>query len=311
MLTPMDIHNKEFSRSFRGYDEDEVDAFLDEVVNDYERLLRERDELRDQVARLQEEFEEARNRSARPGAVAEKPTEPEKPKAPEPKNEPPAVKKASVESDETALEIMATNVALEARIADYENQLAEYKKLDESLRSTLFLAQSHAKELTGKAEEDADRILSEAKAEAERLMVESRQQADEALGSARNEAENIITDARETARQETEETLAKAEQAKNEAEETRRASEATAEQVLTAAKEEAAKLCSEAEQKVAGYRADQENLVNSSREFLSKIRTLLAGQLAMLDQGSADVMAGVSAAVPAGEDEGGSPIDGN
>lgn len=57
---------------------------------------------------------------------------------------------------------------------------------------------------------------------------------------------------------------------------------------------------------MAGYRADQENLVNSSREFLSKIRTLLAGQLAMLDQESEDVMAGVSDAVSASEDKGGS-----
>lgn len=215
MLTPMDIHNKEFTRSFRGYNEDEVDAFLDEVVNDYERLIRERDELRDQVDRLQEEFEEARNRSARLGALAEKPAEPEKPKTFESKHEPAAVKKVSIESDETALEIMATNVALEAKVADYENQLAEYKKLDESLRSTLFLAQNRAKELTGKAEEDADRILSEAKAESERLMVESRQQADEALDSARIKAENIITDARETAKRETEVTLAEVEAGKN------------------------------------------------------------------------------------------------
>ena len=32
MLTPLDIHNKEFKRSFRGYNEDEIDEFLDRVV---------------------------------------------------------------------------------------------------------------------------------------------------------------------------------------------------------------------------------------------------------------------------------------
>ena len=41
MLTPVDIHNKEFGRSFRGYNEDEIDDFLDQVVNDYEKLYRE------------------------------------------------------------------------------------------------------------------------------------------------------------------------------------------------------------------------------------------------------------------------------
>ena len=28
MLTPVDIHNKEFKRSFRGYNEEEIDDFL-------------------------------------------------------------------------------------------------------------------------------------------------------------------------------------------------------------------------------------------------------------------------------------------
>ena len=46
MLTPLDIHNKEFKRSFRGYNEDEIDDFLDQVVNDYEKLFRENDNLK-------------------------------------------------------------------------------------------------------------------------------------------------------------------------------------------------------------------------------------------------------------------------
>jgi cell division initiation protein len=45
-LTPNDIHNKEFHRGFRGYAENEVDEFLDEVVREFEVLLRERQELR-------------------------------------------------------------------------------------------------------------------------------------------------------------------------------------------------------------------------------------------------------------------------
>lgn len=53
-LTPMDIHNKEFSRSFRGYNEDEVNEFLDHVIKDYEALLREKKNLEEQVAQLKE-----------------------------------------------------------------------------------------------------------------------------------------------------------------------------------------------------------------------------------------------------------------
>jgi len=40
-LTPLDIHHKEFGRSLRGYNEAEVDAFLDQVADELERLFKE------------------------------------------------------------------------------------------------------------------------------------------------------------------------------------------------------------------------------------------------------------------------------
>ena len=58
MLTPLDIHDKEFKRSFRGYDEDEIDDFLDRVVNDYEKLFRENDDLKERLARASKDNEE-------------------------------------------------------------------------------------------------------------------------------------------------------------------------------------------------------------------------------------------------------------
>lgn len=45
-LTPLDIHNKEFSKGFRGYDEDEVNEFLDQIIKDYEILIREKKSLK-------------------------------------------------------------------------------------------------------------------------------------------------------------------------------------------------------------------------------------------------------------------------
>ncbi|GGH74604.1 cell division initiation protein [Pullulanibacillus pueri] len=53
-LTPLDIHNKEFSRGFRGYDEDEVNDFLDQVIKDYEVLIREKKGLEEKVRKLEE-----------------------------------------------------------------------------------------------------------------------------------------------------------------------------------------------------------------------------------------------------------------
>lgn len=48
-LTPLDIHNKEFTKGFRGYDEDEVNEFLDQVIKDYELIIREKKELEEKL----------------------------------------------------------------------------------------------------------------------------------------------------------------------------------------------------------------------------------------------------------------------
>ncbi|GIN91444.1 septum site-determining protein DivIVA [Siminovitchia terrae] len=53
-LTPVDIHNKEFSKGFRGYDEDEVNEFLEQVIKDYELVLREKEELEEKIAAMNE-----------------------------------------------------------------------------------------------------------------------------------------------------------------------------------------------------------------------------------------------------------------
>lgn len=55
-LTPLDIHNKEFSRRLRGYDEDEVNEFLDQIIKDYEVLIRENKELQSKIAGLEEKL---------------------------------------------------------------------------------------------------------------------------------------------------------------------------------------------------------------------------------------------------------------
>ena len=43
-LTPLDIHNREFKKAMRGYDQDEVNEFLDEIIRDYEMMIRENKE---------------------------------------------------------------------------------------------------------------------------------------------------------------------------------------------------------------------------------------------------------------------------
>ena len=60
MLTPMEIHDHQFKKSFRGYSENEVDDFLDKVVTDFEKLLNENERLRNQLYSIETEIEKYR-----------------------------------------------------------------------------------------------------------------------------------------------------------------------------------------------------------------------------------------------------------
>jgi len=55
MLTPSDIQRKVFTKGVRGYREEEVDDFLDEITSDFEAVLRENESLRETNAALAKE----------------------------------------------------------------------------------------------------------------------------------------------------------------------------------------------------------------------------------------------------------------
>lgn len=56
-LTPMDINNKEFKKVLRGYSAEEVDEFLDEVVENYEEIYKENSRLKESLARATDQIE--------------------------------------------------------------------------------------------------------------------------------------------------------------------------------------------------------------------------------------------------------------
>lgn len=57
-ITPQDIHNQEFKRSLRGYDMDEVDAFLQQIADELETVVSENGRLKDQVKELRLRMDE-------------------------------------------------------------------------------------------------------------------------------------------------------------------------------------------------------------------------------------------------------------
>lgn len=62
MLKPMDIHNKEFKKAMRGYDAEEVDQFLDEIIVDFEKMQRELDVLKTQLSNYSENMNSYREK---------------------------------------------------------------------------------------------------------------------------------------------------------------------------------------------------------------------------------------------------------
>ena len=56
-LTPLDIQNKTFPTKMRGYNQDEVDDFLDLVVRDYEEITQRNRELEKAVKHSEEKLE--------------------------------------------------------------------------------------------------------------------------------------------------------------------------------------------------------------------------------------------------------------
>ena len=57
-LTPMDINNKEFKRVLRGYCPEEVDEFLDQIVEEYEILFKENTALKEKLENSNDKIEQ-------------------------------------------------------------------------------------------------------------------------------------------------------------------------------------------------------------------------------------------------------------
>lgn len=142
-LTPEDVVNKQFQPTkFReGYDQEEVDDFLDEVVGELRRLTEENDELRNKLAAA-----EARASELSRGGVVE-PAEPVAvPEPAAPVAEAPAPAPAAGSESETA---EATGVlALAQKLHD------EHVREGEQRREQIIAeAQSHAEKIVQDAEE--------------------------------------------------------------------------------------------------------------------------------------------------------------
>lgn len=161
-LTPADVHNVAFSKppiGKRGYNEDEVDAFLDLVEAELARLIEENNDLRNQVEELDAQL------NSMSADLGRRPPEPPRP---------------------AMMTAVPTMVEQTSPGGDHHVQAAK----------VLGLAQEMADRLTGEAKAEADGMLAEARTKAEQLLSEARAKADSMVNEARTRAETMLNDAR-------------------------------------------------------------------------------------------------------------------
>ncbi|MBO0831616.1 MAG: DivIVA domain-containing protein [Actinobacteria bacterium] len=212
-LTPADVRNKQFSttRLRPGYDEEEVDAFLDEVEAALDELIQENEELRAKLG------DAMRGRS--PASMGPQADAPEMMRPRERQPEP----------------------VMMSRPRPAEDNM-----------------------------DTAARVLALAQQTADQAIADARREADETLGRARREADDILTKARRQAEQVTSDARARAESLERDAQERHRQAMGS----LVQSREEL-------ERRVDDLRAFE-------REYRSRLKAYLEGQLRDLEAGAAD-----------------------
>src|SRR5260370_21681115 len=177
-LTPADVRNKQFSttRLRPGYDEEEVDALLEEVEGELDRLIQENEELRAKLAEVL--------RGGKMPAVAAALGAPHMGPAPElmaaepPRHEPERRPEPVMMG---SMKPVVDNMDTAARV--------------------LALAQQTDDQAIADARREADGELSRARREADDLLTKARRQSEQITSDARARAESLERDAQERHRQ--------------------------------------------------------------------------------------------------------------
>ena len=191
-LTPADVRNKQFSttRLRPGYDEEEVDAFLDEVEAELDRLIQENEELRAKLAEVLRGGKMASPLSSPhmdgPDLMPSEPLRVEPERRPEPM---PIMKSAEDNMDTAARVLALAQQTADQAIADARREADE----------TLSRARREADDLLTKARRQAEQITSDARARAEALERDAQERHRQAMGSlvqSREELERRVDDLR-------------------------------------------------------------------------------------------------------------------
>jgi DivIVA domain-containing protein len=281
-LTPAEVHNVAFKKppiGKRGYDEEEVDAFLDIVEVELSRLIEENNDLRARAGSggmpapavdgaSAAELAAARDEAARAQAhIAE-------------------LERALNQGNDGARQQV---VQLQQQLAQTEQQLAENRRELERAQQAAAQAQAQAAQaqragqpapqqgpttteahnqavaVLAMAQQTADQHLAQSKAEAERLVTEAQANAESTLAAAQQRSSKHVVEAEARARQLDQESAARAAQAVQDAE------------------QRAATITAQFEQRKAALERRVEELRTFEREYRTRLKSYLESQLRDLD----------------------------
>lgn len=173
-LTPEDVVNKRFQPTkFReGYDQDEVDDFLDEIVVELRRLNQENDELRKKLAEV------SGGNPAASAAVA-----PVVEKVPAPAKADKDEARAKAEAEAKAAELAKTKAAGQAAPVAAPVPAASAGNVSESAAGLLAMAQQMHDRHIADGQEQRDKIIAEAQIEASSLVNDAQEKSRKILGA--------------------------------------------------------------------------------------------------------------------------------
>ncbi len=196
-VTPNDILSKTFERSFRGYDEDQVDEFLDVLKEEIERINEENHLLMGQIMSLEEEIQTQRADGGSTLSGVEAPVDLDE------------RAKAGIESAKAT----ATRIISEAKeTAEHIVQAANKKATEMMTRieaerkrtgqpsgggEEISAAQESAAEIIEQAKKRAGAMMIQAKAEAQEQANSILEQAKQRAASAESDMNTRLTDAKQ------------------------------------------------------------------------------------------------------------------
>jgi DivIVA domain-containing protein len=284
-LTPAEVHNVAFKKppiGKRGYDEEEVDAFLDIVEVELSRLIEENNDLRSRSGG-----------GGAPAAVADGPSAAELQAAREDNRRLQAhiaelertLSQGTDGAQQQLVQLQQQLAQTEQNLAENRRQLEQAIAAAEQARNEAAQARqeagqrgaavpdgpaspdSHAKavQVLALAQQTADQHLAQSKAEAERLLAEAKAPADATLAEAQQKSMRNIGDAEARARQLEQETSDRARQAIQDAE------------------QRAATITAQFEQRKTALERRVEELRTFEREYRTRLKSYLESQLRDLD----------------------------